>query len=253
MQKQAVVGAHRAGLFSLLNNVMTCMQIYGAENVSVDWTGSIYSPESNLWDELFAPRPAPEGSVDLITEYPNQRLTYKHAAELYQGNPSWRAELNKLWNQIRIKDEIRREAWELACWLFDRVDRFNHISILIRGNEHAGEQITNKAQTFDEYARALDLELRDNPEAKIYVASQDMESLHWFDGRFPIIYHPGTKRSQSRDVQRHLAEPQGIDDARQVLSEALILSMGRAFIHPVSNISTAVLYINPRIKSIFLP
>lgn len=249
MMKSCVVRAHHAGLFSNINKILTCMRIYGARNTFVDWSeGCLYG---DCWNVLFEPREFPRDGIvdrlDIITEYPNQDLTYINAAKLYQGDQYWRLELNKLWRALDanfgiMADAIRFSA--LACG-------GPYISVLIRGNEHAGEQISGKAQTKDQYANAIDAELRLNE--KVFIASQDWESIEWFRDRFPIVYHDATKRSATRDTQRHLAEPQTIEDARQMLLEAYVLALGQSLIHPVSNIATCVLAINPQIKSVYLP
>ncbi len=79
------------------------------------------------------------------------------------------------------------------------------------------------------------------------------ETVEWMKARFPVTYFEDTPRMKDRNSDRHLNVPQTFKDARRVLVEVMVLSAGRALVHPVSNMATAALYINPEIQSVYLP
>lgn len=258
-----LIKAHQAGLGSLLNNVITSLDKY--DYVSVDWTGSIYG-EGDLWPVLFEPpginglcgcivhTPRSEaGKVvsDTIEGYQNQWLTYKNAGQLYLSGDEWRLKCNKLWELIEVQPHILANVAR-----FPMLNQFRGkvVAALIRAHSHAGEQLSGKSQTLEQYVEAIAAEKPDH----VYIACQDLETL---DRLRPEIFHsctiiasshPFAKRSPLRDIDRHLVEPQTHRDAVVVMEEVLIMSQADVLIHPISNISTACLYMNPKLKSVFL-
>lgn len=243
--KAAIIHPHRAGLFSLINNVITCALIY--DRVYVDWSqGCLYeAPRNynedragNTWEYLFRrsePINLAECDVDEIRAYPDQWLTYKHAAKLYDDpQGEWRAKCHDAWQKLGCLHPLRE---------------FDGISVLIRAHGHAGEQVTDRSQSLDEYAAAIERAIK--PGDLVYVMG-DMESIQWLAKRFPVIYAHESNRSAHRGIDRHLTERQTHVDAIQCLREVLTMAGARTMIHPVSNMSTAALYINPKLESVFL-
>lgn len=245
--KACIVRPHNAGLFSLINNVITCLGLY--DYVHVDWSeGCLYG---NAWPELFEPNEHPSRvanvtSIELIREYPHQALTYKNAGLLYlaQDLLGWRKNVHRYWQRLTVQPAILERV--KAIQEANLAD--GYISVLVRSNIHAGEQIHGIAQTREQYRNAM----ARYPAAKFYVATADEESLKWFDG-FNVVSHPFVRRGKTRDNQFHLEEPQTIVDAIDCLMEVLILSQGNALIHPVSNMATAALYMEPDLFSVYLP
>ena len=250
MNKSCIVRAHQAGFFSMLNCVVTCMDIY--QHVAVDWRSSLYC-EEDLWPRLFEPLPPPpEGPHDVVMNYPDQWLTYRGAGLLYQGKerPDWRERCNQLWQRIKPLPRVTG----FCDWF---VEEYFHkppvVAAIIRAHDLAGEQLTGRSQSLDEYATAIEVELRGKNHRQVYIASSDEQSLSWFCERFNVMCHPGTKRSETRDVDRHRCVPQTWQDAFNVLQEALIMSRADVLVHCVSNIATFCLYANPQLRSVFIP
>lgn len=241
--RACVVKPHHAGLFSLINNVITCKEIYDV--VHVDWSqGCIYG---DAWKHLFAETILPDGPHEILTGYPHQALTYKNAADYYVSNEPWRERYNAIWSTLGVREEITDMADIFAI----RFASLDPVSVLVRSHEHAGEQVSNRSQELDEYAREIEkLQTRN---LIVFVMAADWQTIEWFGDRFPVAFHPATKRLLTRHGDRHLKEPQTIEDAKQCLVEALIIARTRALIHPVSNIATGALYINPSLTSVFLP
>lgn len=252
-QRSCLVRPHYAGLFSLLNCVITCAEMF--ESVSVDWTDSLYSPDSNLWDALFLPTPAPDPEAVIISQYPHQKYTYKHAGELYQLHKAelgWRRDYRKQWAKITVRPEHLQTVLKVVWGLWKASGAPEYVGVLVRAHGHAGEQLTERSQAYEEYACAIEREV--GPNERIFLMAGNNETLSWFAARFPkrVAFYEPTKRAESRDIDRHLTEPQTVQDAVNCLIEALVLSRARVIVHPVSNISTFSLGIGEA-KSVFLP
>ncbi len=241
-----LVRAHHAGLFSNLNKVLTAMDIY--EHTSVDWTGSIYSPELDLFPRLFERLPPPTVPFTVVTDYPDEWLTGLRAAQLYTNNGRWRTRCHELWNRLTVRPWIKALA---TSFVKEHFAKSTVVTVLVRADTHSGEQVSGKSQPLEAYAVAIENELRDG--TKVFVMCQDETSIAWLSSRFPVVAHPSTKRVPHRDQDRHLTEVQTHEDAAMVLEEALIAAETDTLIHPVSNIATALYYINPSIKGIYLP
>lgn len=242
-----MIKPHRAGLFSLINNLITCLFLY--RRAHVDWSsGSLYgTPEDgNVWDHLFKPTVPPDSIFDIIEDYPDQWLTFNNVAKLYRSPGAWRNACWKQWQKIHVQPEIKEGATDWFEWNAPK----GCISALIRADGHADEQITGRNQTLSEYARAIEENIGCG---KVFIMTGDRQTLEWFKVRFPVIFYPDTIRSESRAIDRHLVAPQTIQDAKNCLTEVLILAKMDALIHPVSNMATSALYINPALKSIYLP
>lgn len=247
MNRRCIVRAHGAGLFSNINKVLVCMRIY--DHVHVDWStagpndpafkygGSFYG---DCWNDLFEPTAPPEPPFDTIHEYPFYEITGGCAGVLYQNEQwGWRQRYHEAWNKLKCK-----------------VDPFpvshNTIGVLIRSDALAGEQLSGRSQTLEEYAAAID-KVKDD-QAYLFVVSSDRESISWLGRRYlPIRTSENIKRNAKRsDPEQHLHIPQTKEDAIQVMKEVLTLASCQSLIHPVSNMATAALYINPALKSIYL-
>lgn len=223
------------------------MDLY--DHVHVDWSeGCIYGkPEDgNVWNHLFEPTAPPEGEFETVIEYPDQWLTYIYPAKLYKAkNQDWRHQCNELWNRCQVLQEHRVSA--LKFWANNG---WPELAVLVRADTHAGEQIGGVNQTLERYAEAIREHLK--PGQKVFAMTGDTESLAWLQSRFPVVYYPETIRSDSRAIDRHLSEPQTVQDAKNCLIEVLIMSMAETVIHPISNMATASLFINPSQKSVYL-
>lgn len=244
MNRFAQVQCHNAGLFSLINKVALCHTLY--DHVHVDMSkgeGLIYGPE-NWWPELFAPTTLPQGEFDVVNAYPSTWMTGREAGHMYEGGNAWRDKFHGAWLRMGVNPEIALEAAQFVARLPQDV-----VSILVRANCHRGEQLSDRNQTLEEYAAAY--QTIKKPDSILHVMTGDEETLAWFRERFDVSFLSTTKRTATRDTD-HIAMPQTVEDAKQVLLEVLILSMSRALIHPVSNMATAALYINPGLESIYL-
>lgn len=238
-----IVKAHYAGLFSLINKVVTCSLLY--DHVHVDWTdGHIYHSDGNLWDALF--EPTEDRGGDVITDYPNTHLTWANAAKLYTGDQLWRTHYHQIWRTFQVRPEPVRQAFDL---IEQRFGQRPFVSALVRSNHHSGEQPDGRIHTLDEYARAMEAS-----GDRFYLCACDCETIEWFKQRFgdALVYDTSVHRAPTRENELHLQTPQTHADAALALAEVIRMSMAHTHVHIVSNMSTAVLYLNPELRSVYL-
>jgi hypothetical protein len=245
MKPACIVKGHNgAGFFSLFNKVVQCLTIY--QHVHVDWSeGSLYG---NCWNDLFWPTTPPTGEHDVITFYPDNRITGIRAHQLYEWD-DWRFRYNFASRKISIRQLIYDRVHNYCeSYLYNR----DSIGVLVRATTHAGEQPSRQSQSLDSYAEAIQKLWQ--PNSVLHIMSQDSASIEWFRGcGWRVVSYPLSNRSATRDIDRHLFEQQTAEDAINVFTEMLILARCRALVHPVSNIATAALYYNPILQGVYLP
>ncbi len=249
MNRNCIVRAHGAGLFSNINKAVVCLRLY--EQVFVDWSraaendpafkygGSFYG---DCWHDLFYdPTPPPGAPFDIVSQYPFYDITGACVGVLYQ-NPEWN------WR------ETYHKAWKRLTCVVDPIPVGpDTIGVLIRSDGIAGEQIYGKNQSLEQYEAAIKQEM--DVMSAIFVVSSDLESVKWLEGRFPgkVFYSTGIKRNQKRsDPEQHINVIQTAQDAKDVMREVLALARCKTLISGISNMATAVLYINPEVKHIYL-
>lgn len=240
-----MVKAHGAGLFSNINKVLVCMRIY--DHVHVDW--AVCGPNDpafkhgqsfygDCWNALFEPTTPPPNKYETVYSYPFYDITGGCAGVLYQNEQwGWRETYHAAWEKLRCKVEpvpVREGS----------------VGVLIRSDVLGGEQLSGRSQPLEEYEAAI----KKTGAKNVFVVSSDMESILWIGQRFShLTFNGGIKRNQKRsDPEQHVLFPQGSEDAVKVMKEVLMLATCKYLVHPVSNMATAALYINPNLESIYL-
>jgi hypothetical protein len=241
MKRACVVKPHNAGLFSLINKVVTCLRIY--ESVHVDWSeGCIYG---DCWTELFEPTAPPTGEFDTIVDYPFMDMTAANAGNLYENQGwGWRKNFHELWERLHVRSDIMADVDEMA-------EGTPFVSAIIRSDFHAAEQVNKRSQTLDEYAR----EFSQLNAERYFIMSSDEETLAWMNERFQCFWVALKKEGRMKtrgDTEIHTSVAQTPEDARWVLLEVMIAARATTLVHPVSNMATAALYINPDMKNVYL-
>lgn len=238
-----IIRQHQAGLFSNINKVLVCMDYY--ENIHVDWSPSLIYED--CWKDLFEPTTPPPYACDVLHDYPDLNLTCVNVASAYVGNQDWRSRLNAHWLRLRVKDHISKMADDFVKSKFKE----RTVSALIRSDFHGVEQVNGRSQSMEEYA--LRFKSLDNGNTVFFLMSAHQDALEWLGQRFPCVWRDGPPRSPKRtDPEPHLQRKQTAKDAIECLVDVMVSARATAFVHGVSNMSTAVLYINPNIVSHFL-
>lgn len=256
MNQSCLIKGHSAGLGSLINNAI--LWAYQYPKISVDWSvpDVLYGPKT--WESLFEPLPPPEEPFDTVCVYPEQWLTWRWAGDLYRGSDKahldWRERCHELW---RLHFRVRREIVEY-------VDRFvaehfntHTVAVQVRWHGHSAEQLApHRSQTLEEYGTAIMGEIGYcRAGSKVYVAASDSQTLDWFRSKLSGLFccHPTARRGPTRDSDFHRDAKQTEQDAIDALTEMLLMSRADTLIHPISNMSTAALYFNPQLKSVYIP
>jgi len=234
-----------AGLFSQINFLITWFERSGSSEHFVDWReGLVYCQPSrgNLFEHLFEQSATASELEKPTSHWPHPRYTSYRAVDLYNGDPLWRSRLHRWWLGLKVRAEIMREVEEFF-------DEWNPCIALHVRNEHiASECPDGRAPTLSDFEKALEgLEGRgfvgaDNDEA--------LESMRRILG--PRVCYRRITRSPDMRTELHLSQTQTIADARNCLVDALIMARCRHLVHSVSNIATAVLYMNPGMAHTFV-
>lgn len=235
-----------AGLFSHLNFVVTHIDTLGHAAFHVDWTdGNPYvSGESgNVFDKLFIQSLHPSDDDPLIEEWPHHRYTGANADGLYRGSSKWRWHLHHCWKLLRVRKQILDDAASFAdAWAADAT------ALHVRNSKIGVECPGNQAPTLEDYGR-----IPYGGEEPVYLATDNEEAVEYFSrllgSRLKIRDIP---RSADMNTEFHLTSPQSVNDARECLIDALIMARCARLLHSVSNIATAVLYMNPKIPHVYV-
>jgi hypothetical protein len=250
MNKACVIKAHGAGLFSNINKVITCMEMY--EKVHVDWSNhdNIYRPlpdqDKNVWNCLFGNTNPPEEPHDVVIEYPHQDYTWKNVGKLYRSeDQSWRTRLNALWRTLSIQSDV-----------MDRTMTFGGLTIgvLVRSKAIAGEQENNNNASIDSYIYEVRrvINEHESKHPRVFAVCSDEPSCRKMMKHFNAAVYQGSRRAESRDIDQHMEFRQNVNDAKNCLAEVISLSRCNILVHQISNMATAALYMNPNLKSVYL-
>lgn len=231
----------QAGLFSHLNFVITHMDTHGGTDFHVDWIeGLPYAEPSrgNLFEHLFQ-QPAERRADDTsCAAWPHYRYTGSAAWQLYHGDECWRRSLNSCWMRLKVRSEILAEVEAIRIGWPERVVGM-HVRNLNIGNECPG----GASPTLDDYHQAIW-----NSEDPVFLATDNDEAVAFFQERLgPRLITRKISRSPDMRTELHLTTRQGFKDARDCLVDALLLASCQHLVHSVSNIATAVLYMNPEL------
>ncbi len=253
MKINCTILPHRGGgLFSQLNKVISVMASRETASVAVDWTEMPFyqqATEENLWRHLFSNKGEFNPDSPRITAWPDMSFTGKNAATKYQSSPKWRVELNRWWSEVTVRRELEAEA---EAFLAPHRNK-PLFGALVRSLPLAGEQPGKKMPPPEKTMLRLEKLLRDAPHGKIFLAADNQEALAAFQARFGgSLLHRDAPRSPDWNTEPHQLRPQTVRDLQTCLIEALVLSRCDHFVHNVSNMATAVLYMRPLMPHTFI-
>jgi len=235
-----------AGLFSQINFVITHIEALRDADFQVDWTSrTLYSAdgEEDLFEKLFLPCGRGLGEGAVVTEWPHQRYTWRNADPLYLGNTRWRERLNQCWRKLRVQPELIARVDEFCAGWSEQPTAL-HVRNLSIGSEcHKGQ-----APGLEDYARVVR-----GIDGPVFLATDNEEAVSFFRellGERLILRSAG--RSPDMATEFHLTGCPSVEDARDCLVDALVMSKCKKLIHSVSNVATAVLYQNPEMEQIYV-
>ncbi len=252
-----------AGFFSNFNKVVSvlCHEVEAGryDHAFVDWT--IRSPirhfrygtsaDGNIWERLFYPvGVAPDGDDSEFAGLFGRggMPTGTRAYDMYKSGHRWRHRYGAIAQKyIRVRPEIVAEVDRIL----DGAAR-PMIGIHYRHPGHNAE-CPSPIPPVSEFAQRA-RKIARGQEVAIVLATDVEPVVDQFRAAFGanLIVQPGVQRS-SNDIQRHerISDDGSLDDAKQVLVDALMLARCDVVVHVTSNIVTAVGYINPSLRMVY--
>ncbi len=233
-------------------------------------TADLDDPEA-----LYAGSRGPEHSWNAQNE-PN--LTYIHAGKLYRSPdfPEWRKWYHAYYSHyIRVKPHIARRVDELERELFGNA---YVISAHIRHPSHAIEQPNGRIAEIDQYLFAMEKEVerqRRRQRVRIFVATDQEKVIKQTRRHFGSLVAfvsdvarvneaDDTKYERASEAEKHKEGFQvqhlaaadekkwSVKMAEEVIVDALLLSRSHVMFHTVSNVATAVSFMNPKLRMNYL-
>lgn len=250
---------HEGGFFSNFNKVTTFLDSCKDNICQISWNlqgqpyGAFAYSCGEVYGKLFREynnSQLPDEKYILQT-YNNLKYTGRDVHNVYTSEDTkWRNELNKTLRYFQPTPFLQESIDKLhATSIFN--GQISLIGILKRNELLKCEQISNKMPSLEDYYREIDKIFTDN--TYLFLSVDNIHDLNSFIGRYKrCIYNNKTRRTQyNTDTEPHFT-PGTAEDAKNTYLEVYTLSMCNYFIHPLSNMSTAVLYFNPNIKSIYI-
>ena len=242
---------HGGGLFSLFNKVITCMEIYARVRVDYPPGQTHYKCviEKNLWEVICHPlRDAPlDGETcDIVKEYPHFQYTGSQAGHLYWRADGWRTRLHKQFQKISLKNEMLAVADSIFPEILPR-----SIAVIHRGEAGlAREQLTGVLPSVDDMCLAINAVSRSDP---VLICADSDEAVDEFRSRLGDRMKIWEELDRVKAGQApHFRDIYGSDHVRNMFARTLALSRAAHLVHPVSNIATAALYMNPQLAHTFV-
>jgi hypothetical protein len=256
---------HGSGFFSLFNRLIgwfeTCNNIY---KITWDVRNSVYGEEecfSKVFDTYINNEYKDYIIKNIICDYDGYKYVCRYtgvdAHKLYTNElciqhnipVNWRFEVNNYWNKyIKIKPEIV-EIYENYKTYIQSFNKKKIVTFLIRHPNLSREQINGRMPTFEQYNNAID-NLNDE-DTLLICLTDSTEAFEYYSLRYKNIIFPDVERSCIYDTESHMRYNNKYNIYTPILS-VLYLALGNYFIHPISNMCQAVLFINPSINNIYL-
>lgn len=250
---------HEGGFFSNFNKVVTFIDSCQDNICRITWNlqGQPYGAFAYNCGEVFGKLFDEYNngqSVDqeyTLETYNNLKYTGRDVHKVYvEEDATWRNNLNKTLKYFTPTPLLQSGIDKLQTnSIFNR--QVNIIGVLKRNELLKCEQSSNRMPSLEDYFKEIDKEFTDN--TYLFLSVDNINDLNSFIDRYKkCIYNTKTRRTQyCTDTEPHFI-PGTAEDAKNIYLEVHALSKCNSFIHPLSNMSTAVLYFNPTIKSIYI-
>jgi glycosyltransferase involved in cell wall biosynthesis len=254
---------------------------YGKPEDGNIWT-KLFEPLYGLTNEMMNDEEFIYRASRIPESRHNQRreplMTYVHAYKLYGTNwfYRWRRQYHRIFQtHIRLVPALRTEI-ETFC----NNEFAGHyvIAAHVRHKSHTVEQPKGRIADSSDYIAKIRNELTERGlhgrPLKIFLATDQeavIEEFHAAFGKHVVYFHDVRRitRSEDRDFNRLAKEEQQKDGyqlqhrlsaakdrwstrfAFEVVRDAAVMARANVLLHVVSNVSTAVSYMNPDIEMIF--
>ncbi len=270
--KKMVVVPHNGGFFSNFNKVMNhlvcSLNRRGVKAVEVDWTierGSklknfFYGThkDGNIWEYFFEQLLFPPRSFMMrkrTAYYRDWSITYSNVYALYRSGGEWRQQYHSAFKKfIRIKPRILQEVEQT----YSRYMAGKYcIGVHVRNDAISSEQPDGHMPPLDNFIdETRRIVLSKKEDVKIFLATDVQEHVERFKKVFgeKVVTQKGVTRLRfPSDTEEGISfmYHSNLKLGEDVLKDCLLLAKCDVLIHRVSNIATAVGYINPSISMIY--
>lgn len=257
--KRIIFESHSAGFFSNFNKVVQALSVYYNQIGEVIWKMQgpgmgQYHPTEEIYNKLFIPYKSSSVIEEVcISKYIDVNYTAHHVAEIYQNtDQTWKYQYNKAYNTYIKHTSFLEEVWNKNYLsFFEKAKNKTKIGILIRNQQLSTEQPRRVLPNREAYQHTIkELKLDDYV---IFCGIDNKHDLSFFENNYNVFYNKNVTRTNfSYDGEPHLRDGLTIVDAAYHYLESYALSKCDFLIHPVSNMATAAMYMNPELKNIFL-
>jgi hypothetical protein len=250
------------GFFSQFNLVIQGLELYDELITRVTWnmhdapafqynSGDIYKP---LFEEYVSDKATLSNETATIKMFFNQNYTAHLVANKYlsKDHKEWRLRFNKVYKKyIKHTNYLDEIFTRVFAKQFEFYKDLPKVGVLIRNNNLGVEQPRKTSPTIDTYLNALNkLGLKD---FVVVCAIDNKHDLNWFKTHFKTIHNSNTTRSETaHHAEPHHSSQMKLIDAAYHYLEGYALSKCDYFIHPVSNVATGALIMNPELKNVFV-
>jgi len=249
---------HEGGLFSNFNKVTTFIQNTEDKIVKITWNlqgqpyGAFAYNCGEVFSKLFHDYDTGESADEIVilNTYTDTSFTGKEVHDKY-ALYKWRENFNKTLKYFQPTPSLQEAQDKIEYKYVFSSNKINLIGILKRNNLLKCEQKHGQMPSLEDYYKEIDKIFDNN--TYLYLAVDNSHDLNAFISKYKnCIYNPKMRRSNlCTDTEPHFT-PGTAEDALYTYLEVFTLSKCKTFIHPLSNMSTAVLYFNPSIKSIYI-
>ena len=248
------------GFFSQFNQTIQGLVHYYDIINQVEWNMHDVSAFCYNNDDNFRPlfveynNNIPSRETKIVDAYIDVSFTAHFAADKYTCvDQKWRDTYYKAYKKfIKHTDLVDSTFEEIYQKQFQMYKDVPKIGILIRNNHLSTEQPNRVSPTKEQYIDAINsFNLK---EFVVVCAIDNNEDLNYFKDKYNIIYNKNTTRTATAyDLESHRnGSVLNVKDTINHYLEGVALSKCDYFIHPVSNVATAALYMNPSLKNLFL-
>jgi hypothetical protein len=259
MSNNIIFLQHEGGFFSNFNKVIS----YLANNSEVskitwDLKGQPYGAFAYSCDEVFSHlfKQYSSGVAPIkdirIKEFEYLEYTSGNVHKLYiSDNQSWRLKLYETFVKYIEPTPHLQRSIDVVDATFSSLSGIK-VGILKRNQLLKCEQVSGSMPHINEYLNIIN-EIEGN---KTLILSVDNETdLNTFRSMYPndrCIFSKSIRRTNvDTDREPHFT-PSSVQDAIYYFMDVYMLSKCDYLIHPISNMATAALYMNPNLKSIYL-
>ena len=249
---------HEGGFFSNFNKVVTFLALTTNNVVKITWNlqgqpyGAFAYNCGEVFGKLFQEYNTGEEVQEIynLTTYTDTSYTGKEAFDKYEQT-EWKFNFNKTLKYFIPTDLLKPFLDKIEHKYIFTSKKANLIGVLKRNNRLKCEQPNNVLPDLSSYFKEIDKIKDEN--TYLYLAVDNLYDINSFIERYKkCIYNPKSRRTNHcTDEEPHFT-PGTIEDAVATYLEVFTLSKCKHFIHPVSNMATAVLFHNPQINSIYI-